>query len=70
MEVELPVVLFVLKSLGEYNINYYFNYDLKIMELGAWDVILGVDCVFQFSPITFDFHQFNIVLHNQGDIVD
>lgn len=41
---------------------YHFTYDLKIMELGGLDIILGVDWMFQFSPVVFYFHQLNITL--------
>ena len=45
---------------------YKFKFDLKVMELGGWDIILGVDWMVHFSPITFDFHQLKISLFNQG----
>nr|XP_027122265.1 uncharacterized protein LOC113739231 [Coffea arabica] len=48
---------------------YKFRFDLKVMELGGWDIILGVDWMVHFSPITFDFHQLRISLFNQGQTV-
>ncbi|XP_027088658.1 uncharacterized protein [Coffea arabica] len=48
---------------------YKFCYDLKVMDLSSWDIILGVDWMTHFSPITFDFHQLTISLHNQGEVV-
>ncbi|XP_027081018.1 uncharacterized protein [Coffea arabica] len=44
-----------------------FRYNLKVMELGGWDIILGVDWMTHFSPITFDFQQLKISLHYEGD---
>ena len=46
-----------------------FCYDLKVMDLSGWDIILGVDWMTQFSPITFDFHKLTISLQNQGEAV-
>ncbi|XP_027098929.2 uncharacterized protein [Coffea arabica] len=46
-----------------------FCYDLKVMDLSCWDIILGVDWMTQFSPITFDFHKLTISLQNQGEAV-
>ena len=39
------------------------------MELGCWDIILGVDWMTHFRPITFDFHQLTVPLHNQGEVI-
>ncbi|XP_071926629.1 uncharacterized protein [Coffea arabica] len=33
-----------------------------IMELGDWDLILGVDWMCNYNPITFDFHQLNFYI--------
>nr|XP_027083907.1 uncharacterized protein LOC113706223 [Coffea arabica] len=49
--------------------DYQFQFDLKIMELGNWDIILGVDWMCQFSPITFDFHALSIALSSRGDLL-
>ena len=35
------------------------------MELEGWDIILGIDWMTHFSPITFDFQQLRISLHNE-----
>ncbi|XP_027183811.1 uncharacterized protein LOC113782099 [Coffea eugenioides] len=48
---------------------YRFQFDLKIMELGGWDIILGVDWMCQFSPITFDFHSLSIALSAEGSLL-
>lgn len=40
------------------------------MELQDWNIILDVNWMFQFNPITFDLYQLNIILHNQGDFVE
>ena len=48
---------------------YKFYFDLKVMELGGWDIILGVDRICQFSPITFDFHTLSIALSSRGDLL-
>lgn len=44
-----------------------FIYDFQIMELGGWDIILGVDWMFQYSPITFDFRKMVITLAQEGE---
>ncbi|XP_027071670.2 uncharacterized protein [Coffea arabica] len=49
--------------------DYQFQFDLKIMELGNCDIILGVDWMCQFSPITFDFHALSIALSSRGDLL-
>lgn len=46
-----------------------FCFDLKVMDLSGWDIILGVDWMTYFNPITFDFHQLTISLHSQGEVV-
>ena len=46
-----------------------FCYDLKVMDLSGWDMILGVDWMTQFSPITFDFHKLTISLQDQGEAI-
>nr|XP_027123207.1 uncharacterized protein LOC113739959 [Coffea arabica] len=52
----------------QWRINQHnFRYNLKVMELGGWDIILGVDWMTHFSPITFDFQQLRISLHHEGD---
>ncbi|CAI9105676.1 OLC1v1004654C1 [Oldenlandia corymbosa var. corymbosa] len=35
-----------------------FKFDLKFMELGHWDLILGTDWMTYFSPILFDYESF------------
>nr|XP_027071642.1 uncharacterized protein LOC113696426 [Coffea arabica] len=49
--------------------DYRFQFDLKIMELGGWDIILGVDWMCQFSPITFDFHSLSIALSDKESLL-
>nr|XP_027071740.1 uncharacterized protein LOC113696535 [Coffea arabica] len=49
--------------------DYQFQFDMKIMELGSWDIILGVDWMCQFSPITFDFHTLSIALSDRGQLL-
>ncbi|XP_027183746.1 uncharacterized protein LOC113782033 [Coffea eugenioides] len=49
--------------------DYQFQFDLKVMELGTWDIILGVDWMYQFSPITFDFHSLSISLSSSGSLL-
>nr|XP_027120832.1 uncharacterized protein LOC113737890 [Coffea arabica] len=48
---------------------HQFCFDLKVMDLSGWDIILGVDWMTHYSPITFDFHQLTISLHNQGETI-
>ncbi|XP_027127715.2 uncharacterized protein [Coffea arabica] len=51
----------------QWSINQHqFKFNLKAMELGGWDIILGVDWMTHFSPITFDFQQLRISLHHEG----
>nr|XP_027097511.1 uncharacterized protein LOC113717062 [Coffea arabica] len=51
----------------QWSINqHHFRFNLKAMELGGWDIILGVDWMTHFSPITFDFQQLRISLHHEG----
>ncbi|XP_027160631.1 uncharacterized protein LOC113761725 [Coffea eugenioides] len=45
---------------------YNFNFPLIVMGLGTWDLILGVDWMVQYSPITFDFQQLMIKLSEEG----
>nr|XP_027081138.1 uncharacterized protein LOC113703854 [Coffea arabica] len=56
------VCLGVQWSINQHN----FKFNLKVMELGGWDIILGVDWMTHFSPITFDFQQLKISLHHEG----
>ncbi|XP_027183819.1 uncharacterized protein LOC113782107 [Coffea eugenioides] len=49
--------------------NYKFCFDLRIMEFGDWDLILWVDWMCNYSPITFDFHQLKFSMFHQGEIV-
>lgn len=37
------------------------------MQLGGWDIILGGDWIYQYSPITFDFKELNIQFDKEGD---
>lgn len=48
---------------------YEFTFDLRIMKLGGWDIILGVDWMYQFSPISFDFKQLKITLSNDKETI-
>ncbi|XP_071905809.1 uncharacterized protein [Coffea arabica] len=45
---------------------YNFSFPLVIMELGMWDMILGVDWMVQYSPITFDFKQLLVRVSEEG----
>ncbi|XP_071901188.1 uncharacterized protein [Coffea arabica] len=44
-----------------------FRFDLKVMELEGWDIILGVNWMTHFSPIIFDFQQLRISQHSEGN---
>lgn len=48
---------------------HQFRFVLRIMELGGWDIILGVDWMCHFIPITFDFHKLSIALSSEGELV-
>ena len=39
------------------------------MELSGWHIVLGVDWMTHFSPITFDFHNLGISMEYQGEVV-
>lgn len=44
-----------------------FCFDLKSMDVGIWDNILGVDWMTYYSPITFDFRHMTIQLVQEGE---
>ncbi|KAL3513502.1 hypothetical protein ACH5RR_026219 [Cinchona calisaya] len=44
---------------------YSFQYDLRVMDLGGRDIILGVDWMCQYSPITFDLQQLQIKMSKE-----
>lgn len=46
---------------------YTFRFYLRVINLGGWDVILGVDWMHQFSPISFDFKKLKIFLSTDDD---
>ncbi|XP_027088526.2 uncharacterized protein [Coffea arabica] len=46
-----------------------FGFDLKVMQLSGWHIMLGVDWMTHFSPITFDFHNLGISMKYQGEMV-
>lgn len=46
---------------------YTFKFDLRVLNIGGWDVILGVDWMYQFSPISFDFKTLKISLSTDDD---
>ncbi|CAI9116672.1 OLC1v1017880C1 [Oldenlandia corymbosa var. corymbosa] len=46
---------------------YDFRFDLKVIDLGEWDIILGTDWLSRFSPITFDYDRFTIHLNRKGE---
>ncbi|XP_027122021.1 uncharacterized protein [Coffea arabica] len=49
--------------------NYQFKFDLKVIELRGWDIILGVDWMCQYSPIMFDFHTLSVALSDRGSLL-
>ncbi|XP_071912354.1 uncharacterized protein [Coffea arabica] len=49
--------------------DYQFQFDLKVMELEGWDIILGIGWICQFNPITFDFHSRSIALSSRGELL-
>ena len=48
---------------------HQFGFDLKVMQLSGWHIVLGVDWMTHFSPITFDFHNLRISMEYQGETV-
>lgn len=46
---------------------YEFTFDMHIMKIGGSDIILGVDWMYYFSPISFDFKQLKVTLSNNNE---
>ncbi|CAI9102415.1 OLC1v1000680C2 [Oldenlandia corymbosa var. corymbosa] len=46
---------------------YDIQFDLKVIELGEWDIILGTNWLSRFSPILFDNDKFTIQLSRKGE---
>lgn len=46
-----------------------FQFDMRIMCIEGWDIILGVDFMYQYSPISFDFKQLRISLANDKETI-
>ncbi|XP_017233152.1 uncharacterized protein LOC108207202 [Daucus carota subsp. sativus] len=42
---------------------YEFEFDLRIIDISGWDMIIGVDWLEQFSPIMFDFKKLYLKLN-------
>lgn len=42
---------------------------MRVLNLGGWDIILGVDWMYQFSPISFDFKELRISLSNDNETI-
>ena len=40
---------------------------MRIMDLGVWDLILGVDWMTHYSPITFNFHKLHTVILSEAE---
>lgn len=50
-----------------WNIHWYkFQFNFKLLELGSFDMILGVDWMHSFNPILFDFHNANVTIQRAG----
>ena len=45
---------------------HQFQFDFRVLELGAYDLILGVDWMKAYSPITFDFPRNQVTITTQG----
>jgi len=43
-----------------------FSTDLRILELGGCDIVLGVDWMRTVSPLTFDFNKLEVTLNLKG----
>lgn len=48
---------------------YHFQFDMRIMGIGGWDIILGVDWMYQYSPISFDFKQLKVSLATDKETI-
>lgn len=46
---------------------YTFSFQFKAMPIAGWDMVLGVDWMYQFSPITFDFKHLQIRMEHEGE---
>ncbi|KAL3527963.1 hypothetical protein ACH5RR_012619 [Cinchona calisaya] len=63
-------MLSVLKCNGRFRaINSNLGLRYWRLEVGGWDIILGVDWMFQYSPFVFDFRQLLIQLHQEGESI-
>lgn len=47
---------------------YEFMFDLRIIDISVWDMIVGVDWLEQYSPILFDFKNLYLKLNADSDI--
>lgn len=46
---------------------YEFVFDMRVIDICGWDLILGVDWMEQFSPILFDFKKLFLKLNAESD---
>ena len=45
---------------------YEFKVDLRVLELGGYDIVLGVDWMRTISPLTFDFNKLEVTAEMGG----
>lgn len=50
--------------------NTRFNFTLRILDLGDYDMILGVDWMQKHGPITFDFADHRLLICKEGKQVE
>lgn len=48
---------------------YEFAHDVFVLPLEPYDLIIGVDWMKGYSPMTFDFKKLNLTFDNQGEKV-
>lgn len=47
-----------------------YNVNLRLLELGNCDMVLGVDWLKLYSPLTFDFKELKLSFHKEGKLIE
>ncbi|WOH05166.1 hypothetical protein DCAR_0624580 [Daucus carota subsp. sativus] len=47
--------------------DYSFCFDMRVLDIGGWDMIVGVDWMEQYSPLLFDFKKLYLKLNAEGN---
>lgn len=43
-----------------------YIHEIRVLPLGGYDVVLGVDWMSKYNPVTFDFHNLKLYFHKDG----